>query len=249
MCIRDSVTRGALGSTATTHASGVVINSYFLNSTAALDQEGGTSLLASDIAIGIATAGISTGSTKFLGIGNEIIGLATASIVRGGLSNVLRAAEGTSAAEHVEGSTISQYTKTTGLGTVTTAVTAASTNIGITTTDPTITDVINAGGLIKVANEFASVTTFLNGAKLETNATLAIDWFDQQTLETSTSSTNAGFTTASVKWNSVAEKPGTSDFAASRGARFDEVHVVVIDSEGKITDNAGTILELSLIHI
>ena len=240
------VTRGALGSSATTDASGVVINSYFLNSTAALDQEGGTSLLASDIAIGIATAGISTGSTKFLGIGNEIIGLATASIVRGGLSNVLRAAEGTSAAEHVEGSTISQYTKTTGLGTVTTAVTAASTNIGITTTDPTITDVINAGGLIKVANEFASVTTFLNGAKLETNATLAIDWFDQQTLETSTSSTNAGFTTASVKWNSVAEKPGTSDFAASRGARFDEVHVVVIDSEGKITDNAGTILEKHL---
>ena len=242
-----NITRGSLGSTAAAQNAGVVINSYFLNSTTTLDQEGGTSLLDSDINLGISTAGITTGATKFLGIGNEIIGLATASIVRGGLSNVLRAAEGTSAAEHAESSAISVFTKTVGLGTVTVGVTSTATNIGITTTASGLgTDRINAGGLIKVGSEFASVSAFLDGSKLATTASKAIDWFDQQTLEISTGTTNAGIETATVKWNSVAEKPTTSQFAASRGGRFDEVHIVVIDAEGKITDNAGTILEKHL---
>ena len=32
----------------------------------------------------------------------------------------------------------------------------------------------------------------------------------------------------------------------ARGARFDEVHVVVIDGDGAITGNSGTILEKHL---
>ena len=44
----------------------------------------------------------------------------------------------------------------------------------------------------------------------------------------------------------TADRPTTSEYAATRGARFDEVHVVVIDGEGKITGNAGTILEKHL---
>ena len=53
-------------------------------------------------------------------------------------------------------------------------------------------------------------------------------------------------TSSSIKWNSVAERPGTSQYAASRGSRFDEVHVVVIDGDGTITANSGTILEKNL---
>ena len=64
------------------------------------------------------------------------------------------------------------------------------------------------------------------------------DWFDQQSL-TLTSSTT-------VKWNQLADRPGTSEYAASRGSRFDEVHVVVIDGDGDITGNSGTILEKNL---
>ena len=33
---------------------------------------------------------------------------------------------------------------------------------------------------------------------------------------------------------------------SDRGSRFDELHVVVIDGEGKITGNSGTILEKHL---
>jgi len=71
-----------------------------------------------------------------------------------------------------------------------------------------------------------------------TSVTAQQDWFDQQSL-TLTSST-------SVKWNQLADRPGTSEYAASRGSRFDEVHVVVIDGDGDITGNSGTILEKNL---
>jgi len=66
----------------------------------------------------------------------------------------------------------------------------------------------------------------------------AMDWFDAQTVGVTTNT--------SINWNNLAPRPGTSAFAAARNSRFDEVHVVVIDSMGKITGNAGTILEKHL---
>ena len=71
-----------------------------------------------------------------------------------------------------------------------------------------------------------------------TTVTTQKDWFDQQSL-TLTSSTT-------VKWNQLADRPGTSEYADARGSRFDEVHIVVIDGNGDITGNSGTILEKSL---
>ena len=72
------------------------------------------------------------------------------------------------------------------------------------------------------------------------------DWFDQQTLEISTATVGGATTTNTVKWNTMAERPTTSEYASARGGRFDEVHVVVIDGDGKISGNAGTILEKHL---
>ena len=72
------------------------------------------------------------------------------------------------------------------------------------------------------------------------------DWFSQQTVAISTSTQGGSTVTTTQPWNTIADKPGTSKFAADRGARFDEVHVVVIDGEGKITGNTGTILEKHL---
>ena len=71
-----------------------------------------------------------------------------------------------------------------------------------------------------------------------TAVTSQADWFDQQSLTLTSTST--------VKWNQLADRPGTSEYAASRGSRFDEVHVVVIDGDGDITGNSGTILEKNL---
>ena len=85
------------------------------------------------------------------------------------------------------------------------------------------------------------VTTSVGGSistSINPKVTSRKDWFDQQTLTLTSSS--------SVKWNSLAERPGTSSYAAARGSKFDEVHVVVIDGDGSITGNSGTILEKNL---
>ena len=72
------------------------------------------------------------------------------------------------------------------------------------------------------------------------------DWFDQQTIAVSSNTVGGTTEVTSLKWNSLADRPGTSSYAAERGARFDEVHVVIIDGEGKITGNSGSILEKHL---
>ena len=63
------------------------------------------------------------------------------------------------------------------------------------------------------------------------------DWFAQQ---------NITLSVGTLEWDQLSDKPGTSSYAAARGGRFDEVHVVVIDDKGEITGNAGTILEKHL---
>jgi len=79
-----------------------------------------------------------------------------------------------------------------------------------------------------------------SGVGVATGVTVSsqTDWFNQQTI---------GLTTnTSVNWSSVAPRPSTTTYAAARNSRFDEVHVVVIDALGKVTGNAGTILEKHL---
>jgi len=83
-----------------------------------------------------------------------------------------------------------------------------------------------------------SVAIHTNGQSssyASTSYTSQLDWFDQQTIGVTTTST--------ISWNNIAPRPGTSAYAAARNSRFDEVHVVVIDSLGTVTGNAGTILE------
>ena len=65
----------------------------------------------------------------------------------------------------------------------------------------------------------------------------AIDWFDQQSITLSN---------GSISWNTIADRPSTSDYAGSRSSRFDELHIILIDDKGTITGNAGTILEKHL---
>ena len=45
------------------------------------------------------------------------------------------------------------------------------------------------------------------------------------------------------KWASVAERPGTSQYAAERGGFRDLMHILVIDGDGGITGTPGAVLE------
>ena len=70
-----------------------------------------------------------------------------------------------------------------------------------------------------------------------TAVTAQADWYDQQTISLSGST---------VYWNTLADRPGTSSYAAGRESRFDELHVAVFDDDGSLTGNAGTVLEKHL---
>ena len=77
-----------------------------------------------------------------------------------------------------------------------------------------------------------------------TSITSATDWFESQNIELTTKDANGN--NIKLEWDQLADAPGTSSYAAARGGRFDEVHVVVIDDKGTITGNAGTVLEKHL---
>jgi len=107
------------------------------------------------------------------------------------------------------------------------------TNAGIETSK----DYQGAGGIYKFGNgaiHHSMTSNTGGGTNTATTVSTNVDWFDQQKIALSNSTIN---------WNNIAERPGTTAYAAARSSRFDEVHVVVIDDKGSVTGNAGTILE------
>jgi len=93
------------------------------------------------------------------------------------------------------------------------------------------------------ANEILSVEAA--GTNVGTGSTVIpttqVDWFEQQEIILTTKDGNGN--PIKLEWDALADAPGTSAYAQARGARHDELHVVVIDDKGEITGNAGTILE------
>ena len=241
------VTRGVLGETAATISAGVAITSYHLESTLTLDMQGGASLVDGATTIGIATAGFTEAFTAndFLVIGNELISLSAATLGNGEITGVTREAEGTPGADHADGTSVKYLKRYAGIATVTEAVSDTGTEVQLNTASD-VSDKVNAGGFLDVGGEFVSVTSFLNGASSEVTPTGAKDWYDEQTLSISRETVGDTRIVKTVPWNQIADRPGTSEYAAERGSRFDEIHVVIIDGEGKITGNAGTILEKHL---
>ena len=120
---------------------------------------------------------------------------------------------------------------------------------GVSTCDLKITSFVPNGGtetavdyqpngLYKVGN--SGTIHFHNASSaiaVSTSFSGQTDWFDNQYITLSNST---------IAWNTIANRPTTSAYAASRSSRFDELHVVVIDDQGTITGNAGTILEKHL---
>ena len=231
-----TVTRGSLGTTAGTISAGTAVTSYYLHHSATLDMQGGTTLAIGATTIGIATMMMGVTADDFLVIGNELISLSGATIGNGQISGVTRGSEGTTAAEHADGAAVKHLKRYAGVGTVTSEVTDTGTAIGITTTT-NLSAKVNAGGFLDIDAEFVTVSSLLSGGTTSVrNVTEQKDWFGEQTFTTTASG-------KTQKWSAIAPKPQTSNYAEARGSRFDEIHVVVIDGEGKVTGNEGTILE------
>ena len=82
----------------------------------------------------------------------------------------------------------------------------------------------------------ASSTISNPDAGISTCATIfqVDDWYDNQFIQ---------LKNGALKWSEIAEKPGTSGYAAARNGSNDELHIVVIDDSGKISGATGAILE------
>ena len=117
-------------------------------------------------------------------------------------------------------------------------------NAGIETTSPTNqpkgTPLYQATGVYQFSTtgNVAIHTAGVAASYATTSVTAELDWFDQQQITL----TNGD----PISWNQIADRPGTSSFSDTRSSKFDEMHVVVIDDDGDITGNAGTIIEKHL---
>ena len=134
------------------------------------------------------------------------------------------------------GTTVIGISTTSGIGTVTVdrAITGVSTSgdgaIFTFTRTTTSSSTNNLNQTFIINDSGVGVSTF--------TSTTASDWYNQQTL---------GLTKGGdISWNTIAEKPGTSEYAESRGGSNDEIHIVVIDEDGSSSGVAGNILEKHL---
>ena len=85
-------------------------------------------------------------------------------------------------------------------------------------------------------------TNGYNSAYATKTYATAVDWFDTQTVNIS----STGISTITYKWNALAGRPGTSALAESRKSKNDEVHVIDFDGNGSVTGTVGTVLEKHL---
>jgi len=128
-------------------------------------------------------------------------------------------------------------------------VAAGTTVIGIgtdfITVDRTITGISTAGdGAVFTFTRNSTTTEFLNTLRVVSTAgtsiqsatsnTTVTDWYNMQTL---------GLENSVVYWKTIAEKPGTSQYASERSSKNDEMHIVVVDDTGSVTGVAGNIVE------
>lgn len=80
----------------------------------------------------------------------------------------------------------------------------------------------------------------------EERTVVAIASDTSATINTAFKSSFSGATNVRAKWeyaDAFGLEPGTSSFAADAGGANDELHVIVVDADGKISGSKGTILE------
>ena len=96
-------------------------------------------------------------------------------------------------------------------------VTVAGTTITVVLDDPTV--LIGTGD------------TYEDGAT-DIAISSATDWY-----------TNTAIGSTGLKLSAIGPRPGTSEFASSRGISYDEIHIAAIDTTGDISGAANTVLE------
>lgn len=60
------------------------------------------------------------------------------------------------------------------------------------------------------------------------------DWYNQQTIKLGNNT---------VYWKNIGERPKTSQYTLANGGKNDEINIIVVDDDGKISGNKGEVLE------
>ena len=193
-------------------------------STAATYKQGSTSAFIAPVVKQTGSTNIST----VTGVTNEafdatISGIATANVQVGDIVGVTTTAV-----------TVATDTKVVAIGVSVISVDKAIS--GIATAGDNVTFTFSRGNQPEVNFPIKVVTT-ASATNATFNTATPSDWYDKQTL---------GLTNSTVFWKSIAEKPGTSEYAGERSGRNDEIHVVVVDDTGSVTGIAGNIIEKHL---
>lgn len=175
---------------------------------------------------------------QIIGINTDDLGAAGAQIGYGvtvSLSNVTVAGVGTTSefSGYLKGIITGVTTSTTGNSTfdvkIVSRVSASGTEVQIDYAEGSeLTSIPSSVGL-----------TFINNSGVSTgtgsySATTSVDWYNQQTL---------GLTNSTLFWRSIAQKPVTNQYAATRNAKNDALNIVIIDDTGSLTGVQGNILE------
>jgi phage tail sheath protein FI len=66
----------------------------------------------------------------------------------------------------------------------------------------------------------------------QADITTSMKWWD-----------NAKLSGTDINWNTLVSRPGTSQYAANFGSKYDELSIVVLDATGKISGTKNTVLE------
>jgi hypothetical protein len=90
------------------------------------------------------------------------------------------------------------------------------------------------GNIINIYDPEVSDSIPVRSETLGSSAGDILDWYDEQIISLENSL---------IFWRSFAPKPGTSQYAAERNSRSDEMHIVVIDDTGSVTGIQGNLLE------
>ena len=144
--------------------------------------------------------------------------------------------------------------------TATLLVTSVTANTSANTTANTMLNSLNVGDYVlagnsTLGNQYLKITaigapasngTFANSTVFAAGAyvTFAATYNLAANVSVSSNSSVSGLTRYWEFFNYVNVAPGTSDFVAALGGTSDEMHVVVVDEDGKFTGTPGQVLEV-----
>jgi len=172
----------------------------------------------------------------FKGVGLGLTTTPTVALGQGVVQSISKVAAGAGVTALVEGNLKGIVT---GIDTITDSVDVKVLSFTPTTGIEQEVDYQQGGTWSFVEGDFSLYTStgIVTTTALQTQ--FPEDWFDNQTI-----SLQGGRIEAN--WNSIANRPTTTEYARNRNSRFDEFHVVIFDDTGDVTGNAGTILEKNL---